>query len=44
MQASQPNRGEKEGREQNDPALSKVIGRNMRSITITAREHDIRVS
>jgi len=32
MQASQPNRGEKEDQEQDNPALSKVIERNIRTI------------
>jgi len=32
MQASQPNRGEKKDQEQDNPALSKVIERNIRTI------------
>ncbi len=43
MQASQPNRGEKEDPEQDNPARSKVLERNIRTITITAREHNIKV-
>lgn len=41
MEQSQPD-GE-DGREQDNPALNKVIERNIRAITITAREHNTRV-
>jgi uncharacterized membrane protein len=45
MQAGQPDRGEKEGQEQDNPALSKVIERNIRTIirlrTKSARERNL---
>jgi uncharacterized membrane protein len=45
MQASQPTRGEKEDHEQDNPALSKVIERNIRTIihlrTKAARERSL---
>lgn len=38
MEASQLNRGEKDDQEQDNQALDKVIERNTRTTTITARE------
>lgn len=43
MRASQPIRGEKDNQEQDNPALNKVIERNIRTITITARAYNTRL-